>query len=436
MKAQWILMAVALVPLARAYGAENSPQPGFFETTTVWPAYPRNRPNYRIPAILLAPNGDLLVFAEKRNDGPADVGDHDLVMKRSRDQGKTWDAEVVVLDDGPNNSTDPTLLLDAQRGVIWLFFLRDKVRYSCLTSADSGYTWSGVRSIHDEVTRPEWNQLSPSGRGAKPSPSKHQGQFWNENWVQRYGVGPGWGAIQVRHGPKTGRLLVPARHLEGPQGGPYRSFSHVFFSDDHGDTWRLGSNAVPDGNECRLIELANGDVMIQARDADNHRRPDKFRRLMAVSHDGGDTWGEASAAAGLACPQCHASLRRYSTEQEGGRNRILFSNPNSGFRTEKHPYGRVNVSVRISNDEGQSWSKGKTVYPYASSYTDLVVLPDGFIGLVYERGPKNSTHYWDEIQFARFDLAWLTDGVDRGQSQPSLRLPGKANTSPNPPYRW
>ena len=34
------------------------------------------------------------------------------------------------------------------------------------------------------------------------------------------------------------------------------------------------------------------------------------------------------------------------------------------------------------------------------------------IGLVYERGPHRSTHYWDEVHFARFNLEWLTDGKD------------------------
>jgi sialidase-1 len=29
---------------------------------------------------------------------------------------------------------------------------------------------------------------------------------------------------------------------------------------------------------------------------------------------------------------------------------------------------------------------------------------------VYERGEKGTTHYWDEIHFARFDLEWLTFG--------------------------
>lgn len=82
-----------------------------FETTCVFPVAVENKPNYRIPAIIQAPNGDLLILAEKRNDGPGDVGDHDIVSKRSRDKGRTWSAgrtiwphpasysDIAVLDD-------------------------------------------------------------------------------------------------------------------------------------------------------------------------------------------------------------------------------------------------------------------------------------------------------------------------------------------------
>ena len=231
--------------------------------------------------------------------------------------------------------------------------------------------------------------------------------------MQRYGVGPGSGAIQLSQGPKAGRILVPARHLEPVAPRGRRSFSHVFYSDDHGVTWRLGPNAIPDGNECRLIELANGDVMMNARDADNRHRPDKFVRRVAVSRDGGDTWAPASFDPQLTCPQCHACLRRYSLAQGNEKNRILFSNPNHGYRDQKHPYGRINMSVRMSYDEGKTWTAGKTVYPFVSSYSDMAVLRDKSIVMVYERGPEGSTHYWDEIQFVRFDLGWLTDGKDR-----------------------
>jgi sialidase-1 len=66
--------------------------------------------------------------------------------------------------------------------------------------------------------------------------------------------------------------------------------------------------------------------------------------------------------------------------------------------------------VRISYDEGASWSAGRTIWPHPSSYSDLVVLPDRTVAMVYERGEKGRTHYWDELHFARFNLEWLTSG--------------------------
>lgn len=39
----------------------------------------------------------------------------------------------------------------------------------------------------------------------------------------------------------------------------------------------------------------------------------------------------------------------------------------------------------------------------------MVVLDDHTIGCIYERADKGSTHYWDELHFARFNLEWLTN---------------------------
>lgn len=68
------------------------------ETTAVFPLAPENRPNYRIPSLLPAGDGSLLAVVEKRNDGPGDIGNHDIVFKRSRDLGRTWSREQFVLD--------------------------------------------------------------------------------------------------------------------------------------------------------------------------------------------------------------------------------------------------------------------------------------------------------------------------------------------------
>ena len=254
------LILIALLPLHAVVAAGP-----LFETVPVFPVAPANRPNYRIPSILQASNGDLLIVAERRNDGIGDIGNHDIVMKRSRDKGRTWGAEQVIFDDGDHVCTDITVGLDRGSGKLWLFFLRDKKKYAHFTSTDSGVTWQGPVMIHGQVTRPEWDKLEgKADEGADPS-SAGRGAAWAKGWAQRYGCGPGNAIVVVQSGVKPGRIIVPARHREDIGGGKLRSFAHAFFSDDHGATWKLGGNIGLNTSECQLTELANGDVMVMSR---------------------------------------------------------------------------------------------------------------------------------------------------------------------------
>ena len=102
-----ITLLIALLPLI---GGAAEP---LFETSVVFPVAPGNKPNYRIPSILQAPDGDLLIFAEKRNDGIGDIGNHDIVLKRSRDKGRTWsDMEPVLMVTSQSAATAAVLGID------------------------------------------------------------------------------------------------------------------------------------------------------------------------------------------------------------------------------------------------------------------------------------------------------------------------------------
>ena len=370
-------------------------------TTVVFPATPSNRPNHRIPALLQAADGSLLAFAEKRNDGPGDVGNHDIVLKRSRDRGRTWGSEEVVLDDGDGTCTDITVGIERASGKVWLFFLRDKKRFAHLTSTDHGATWAGPVSIHAQVVRPGWDAV-----GAASAPtgatSRSRAARWEAGWGQRYGVGPGHTVVELREGPRAGRIVVPARHREEVAGGRLRSFTHCFFSDDRGATWRPGGSLGPDTSECQMTEISGGAILAIARDESAANAPDGLRHRVSVSRDGGETWGPVRRAEELITPRCHGPVERIPDT-----GALLFAAPASPRREERHPYGRTNLAVRVSTDDGATWSAGRTVWPHPASYSDLAVLDDGTIGLVYERGPAGSTHYWDEIVFARFDHAWI-----------------------------
>src|ERR1700759_119200 len=51
---------------------------------------------FRIPGIVKASNGDLLAFCEGRVNGINDFGNIQIVLKRSRDKGKSWGALQMV----------------------------------------------------------------------------------------------------------------------------------------------------------------------------------------------------------------------------------------------------------------------------------------------------------------------------------------------------
>ena len=64
------------------------------------------------------------------------------------------------------------------------------------------------------------------------------------------------------------------------------------------------------------------------------------------------------------------------------------------------------MTIRMSYDEGKTWPVAKLLYAGSAAYSCLVVLPDLSIGCFYEKDG------YSKITFARFSLAWLTDGAD------------------------
>jgi len=379
---------------------------GRFEMARVVESGLNDRPNYRIPSVVRTRDGDLLVFCEQRKLGIGDYGDTDIVMFRSGDGGRTWSDERVLVDDGFYAHADPTPFVHPATGEVWLFFLYDKKRVTLMRSGDAGRTWSRPASIHEQVIPEAWDRLAGGTHfmPSEPPAGARKGPHWEAGFAQRYGIGPG-GVVRLSEGPHAGRVIVPARArvVEG-EGGKSRPRSFVFFSDDDGRTWRRGGTVPLVCGEAQLVELAGGRVMVNARDSDASHRPDRIRRQVAVSEDGGATWPRAWMDEHLLTPQCHGSIARYAREE---RDVLLFVNPRSGVRDEKHPYGRRNLSVQVSADEGATWPVARTIYAEVSAYSDIVLLDDGTIGVVFECGDAGTTHYWTRLMFARFDVDWV-----------------------------
>ena len=336
---------------------------------------------YRIPALAVTNKGTVLALCEGRAKGGGDAGDISLLVKRSTDNGTTWSKQQLIRDDAGNTCGNPCLVVDRQTSVIWLLSTwnrgddherliinqtsKDTRRVFVMSSADDGLTWSKAKEITAEVKKPDWT------------------------W---YATGPGSG-IQIQQGPHEGRLVIPCDHIEAASKHYY---SHIIYSDDHGKNWQLGGRTQQHQvNECELVELPGGRLMLNTRNYDRSQK----NRQVAVSDDGGLTWKDQHFDATLIEPICQAAIERLSWPSTDSRSVILFSNPASRK-------GRVKMTVRASFDEGQTWPVSHVLHPGPSAYSDLAVLSNGEIACLYEAGDQ---HPYESITFARFPLSLLTD---------------------------
>jgi sialidase-1 len=97
---------------------------------------------FRIPVLLVTRDGTLLAFCEGRKTSRADLGNNDLLLKRSTDGGRIWDRLQLVYEEGERTIGNPTALVDQETGTIWLVLLRDASDVLLTKSTDDGQTWS------------------------------------------------------------------------------------------------------------------------------------------------------------------------------------------------------------------------------------------------------------------------------------------------------
>ena len=345
-------------------------QKPFFRQIDVFVSGTEGYHTFRIPSVIVAPNGTVLAFCEGRKTSRSDTGDIDIVLKKSFDNGITWQPMKVVWDDGENVCGNPCPVVDSETGIIWLLLTHNLGQDHekeiiagtsegtrtvwVMNSTDNGDTWSEPVEITESTRMPGW--------------------AW-------YATGPGVGIRLL-----GGRLVIPCDFItiKGEDWG-----SHVIYSDDHGATWKLGGTVLPQTNESQAVELSDGTLLLNMRNySGNHLR------AVTTSSDSGMIWSDIRYDETLIEPVCQASIIRYP-----GKNIILFSNPASKDN-------RIKMTVRLSDDDCKTWKTAKLIFEGPSAYSCLTVLPDSNIGCLYERGNE---HPYETISFAVFDLEWLNN---------------------------
>lgn len=322
---------------------------------------------FRLPGVIRTREGTLVAcFDARYNHGgnlPANI---DIAFSRSEDGGQTWSPAAIAMDTGNNPEAgydgcgDPCILQDTANGRIWIAALwvhgnwghafngsrpgmtpEETGQWVMVFSDDDGRTWSrDIVNITPQIKKPEWRLVLP---------------------------GPGRGICTTK-----GILVFPAQYRGAEnaeeQGKP---FATVCTSSDGGRTWRYGTGVRADTTESQVVELKDGSLMLNCKDNRG------AYRTVAVTRDLGRTWSaHPSDRKELIDPICQASL--IAVDHTPQRRRLYFSNPCT-------PGGRYNLSIRVSRDEGKSWSEPRTCdYRTVPGHSCLVPIDDQHLGLMYE----------------------------------------------------
>ena len=328
---------------------------------------------YRIPALASWPDGSLVAVTDARYDDYRDLSDgHPICIacRRSSDGGKSW-SEPTVLWRCPWNDTekwaasDPSLIVDERTGRAFCFcnvmeHVRNEgllYRHFVQSSDDKGVTWGSPVEISAAIRPQRWNpksaSLITSGRG-----------------------------VQLRDGTLIHTMTCDDEIC-------------LFGSEDHGATWKAIGNAARGGSECKVVELDDGEFVVSARVEGR-----KGGRLIHVSRDRGKTW---ASRLDMTIPDsgCNAGLNVLPVN---GRNMMAFSNCASWGE-------RNSVTLRLSGDGGKSWTQGILIDLDDGGYSEVVKLPGGAAGVIWER-IKTGLTYFRRIEAAELCRDAATAYVD------------------------
>lgn len=335
---------------------------------------------YRIPGLVVTRRNTVLAYAEARRQTGSDWDDIDILVRRSTDGGRTFDASWTVphvagVERNPvaierkqgqpewRTYNNPAAIA-ARDGRVHFLFCIEYMRVFYMRSDDDGRSFT----VPVEITA-----ALDSLRGRYP---------WRV-----VATGPGHG-IELR----SGRLLVPvwlALGTEGNGHGP--SVNATVYSDDHGRTWHAGEIAIidqpefPSVNETALIEHADGRVTMNARTPSPRNR-----RAISTSPDGISRWSPPRFDETLNDPICAAGL--VSVTQKKGGAVWAFSNPDCVTRADGRDIAskdRRNLTVRFSRDEGATWVGARVLERGPSAYSDLAALSDGSLLCYYETSNRS-----------------------------------------------
>lgn len=356
---------------------------------------------YRIPAIATTASGHVLAVSDKR-PCKADIGNGevDIMMRRSIVTGANWDGiswsdERTIADgEGGNENKfnvgfgDAAIVADRESSEVLIMAVAGRVVFTSgtadkhnhmarLRSHDNGNSWSAP----ENVTRLFMN-MDEANMGTEYV--KCDNPLFPDAYTMFFASGKILQSGYKKEGARYYRLY--AALLVKSAGG---NDNYVVYSDDFGDTWNiLGGIAVDGGDEAKVEELPDGNIVISSRTGG--------ARLFNIF-----TFTDKAAGAGSWATQVNSKNVGGLSFGSNSCNGEILRVGDYMFQSVPTGDSRTNVAIfRKSLKDAASyaspeafakdWELVREVSDKESAYSTMCLLPDGkTIGFLFEEEPGN-----------------------------------------------
>lgn len=403
------------------------------KTTTVTGAEHLWRPPvgnlyYRIPALATANNGDVIAITDLRYNNSSDLGGgheidllrkirpYDSTAKSYGTWGEAYNLTIANRGSGVGYG-DAAIVADRDSDQVLVLAANGSEGYggnnraSSILSTDGGVSFDAPIDLADQIRTkiPDVSFFFASGKIMQSRYVKVG------NYYRLY----------------SAVLACPVRNT-----GAGRNW--VLYSDDFGKNWEvLGGTAtapIPSGgtriaDEAKIEELPNGDVVINARNANNAGRhvnvfsyTTKMNGTKDYSSGTWDTPTKISFEGGdLKSQGTNGELMTiYAKKSDGTYTHLLLHSlpskqtGNNGGRTHVTVWYRETDERDITASQlAIAWKKGLLIQEGASAYSTMTIQADGTIGFFYEDSVS-----WYDMVYTSLSVDAITGG--RGEYAPAF----------------
>ena len=381
---------------------------------------------YRIPAIAMAKNGDLIAVADYRHSradiGMASYGRIDLHARISKDNGASWDKKFSIVDGKGSSSPD---FMHVGFGDPCIVADRESNRVLVLSCAGNVSFPGGTRNNHQNIARFYSNDNGASWSDPVDIADKYfYNQFDNSPLGPVMAMFIGSGKIhQSRYVKVNDYYRLYCAVLAKDRNGAYINF--VFYSDNFGESWDvLGTKDAPHctgADEPKVEELPNGNIILSTR-MNGGRHFNIFTFTNAEKAEG--SWGTQATS--------NKNVNGVVAENNSCNGEIMIlpvvrneDGAEMWIALQSLPFGSGRNNVGIYYKElasgadyntpanfAKNWDGRHQVTQLPSAYSTMCLQKDSTIAFLYEEDTYGVNAYGGYcIMYKNYSLEKITNGA-------------------------